>query len=61
MREQTMIRKRALFVDVIISLKKNVSKVLGRKMKKLVWLVIQTIDKWNGYLEKQIDVDLNIT
>ena len=32
-----------------------------RKSKKLVWLVLRTIDKRNGHLENVLDVDLKIT
>ena len=32
-----------------------------RKRKNLVWMVIQTTNKRNGFLGKVLDVDLNIT
>ena len=48
------------FVEVFITLQKNVSKGSYRKIKKLVRLVLWTTDKRNGRLEKILDVYLNI-
>ena len=45
----------------LITLQKNISKGLDRKRKKLVLLVLQTTDKQNVHLEKNLDVDLKIT
>ena len=60
-REQTLFRQSAPFMEVLITLQKNVSKVLDRKSKKLVRLVIRTTDKRNGNLENVLDADLKIT
>ena len=60
-REQTLLRKSAFFVEVLITLQKNVSKGLYRKRKKLVQLVLRTIDERNGHLENVLDADLNTT
>ena len=54
-------RKITHFVEVLITLQKNVSKGSDRKMKKLVRLVLLTIDERNVHLEKKLDVDLKIT
>ena len=51
MREQTLFRKSALFVEVLITLQKKVSKGLDRKKKNLVRLVLRTKDKQNGHIE----------
>ena len=40
----------ALFVEVLITLQKNISIVSDRKMKKLARLVIRTTDERNGHL-----------
>ena len=56
-----MLRKSAPFVEVLITLQKNVSKGLDRKKKKLVRMVLQTTDEWNGHLENILDEDLKIT
>ena len=61
MREQIMFRKSALFVEVLITLQKNVSKGLDKKRKNLVRLVLRKIDKWNGHLENILDADLKTT
>ena len=61
MREQTLFIQTAPFVEVIITLQKNVSKGLDRKRKKLVRLVLRTTDEQNGHLENVFDVDLKIT
>ena len=49
------------FVEVLITLQKNVSKGSDRKRKKLLRLLIQTIDKWDGRHGNVLDVDLKIT
>ena len=61
MKEQTLLRKSALFVEVLITLQKNVSKGLERKRRKLARLMFWTIDKRNIRLGNALDVDLNIT
>ena len=60
MKDKTLFRKSALFVEVLITLQKNISKGSDRKSKNLVRLVIRTTDKQNGHLENVLDVDLNI-
>ena len=50
-----------LFVEVLITLQKNVSKVSERKSKKLMRLVIRTTDKRNVRLGNVLDVDLKTT
>ena len=42
-------------------MQKNDSKDSDRKRKKIVRLVLWTIDEQNGYLENILDVDLRIT
>ena len=59
--EQTLMRKSAPFVEVIITLQKIVSKGLDRKSKKLVRMVLRTTDERKGHLENVSDVDMNIT
>ena len=51
----------APFVEILITLQKNVSKVLDRKRKKLVLLVLWTKDEQNGHLENVLDTDIKIT
>ena len=51
----------ALFVGVLITLKKNVSKESEKKKKKLVRLAIWTKDKHNVGLGNILDVDPKIT
>ena len=51
MRGHTLSRKSAHVVDLITILRKNVSKGLDRKRKKLVRLVLWTTDEQNGHLE----------
>ena len=48
-RKQTLFRKIAPFVEVLITLQKNVSKVLNSKRKNLVPLVLRTTDELNGH------------
>ena len=60
-KEQTLFRQRALFVEVLITLQKNVSKGLDSKRKKLVRLVMWTTDVQNVRIAKVLDVDLRIT
>ena len=60
-REQTLFRQSASFVEVRITLQKNVSKGLDRKRKKLVRMVLWTTDKRNGHLENVLDADIMIT
>ena len=61
MREKTLFRQSAPFVEVLTTLQKNVSKGSDRKKKNLVRLVIQKIDERNGHLKNVLDVDLQIT
>ena len=61
MREQTLYIQSALFVEVLITLQKNVTKISDTKRKNLVQLVLRTIDERNRHLEKHLDVDLKIT
>ena len=60
-REQTLFRQSAPFVEVLITLQKNVSKGLDRKRKNLVRLVLQKTDKRNRYLKNILDADMKIT
>ena len=60
-KEQTLFTKSAHFVEVLITLQKNISKGSESKSKKLVRMVIWTTDKQNVRLGKNLDVDLNIT
>ena len=60
MKEQTLFRKIALFVEILITLEKNVSKGLDRKRKKLMLRVLRRIDERNGHLENVLYVDLKI-
>ena len=61
MKEQIMFRQSAPFVEVLITLQKNVSKESNRKSKNLARMVIQTTDELNGHLENVLDMGLNIT
>ena len=36
-------------------------KRIRQEKEILVWLMLQTIDEWNGYLENVLDVDQKIT
>ena len=60
-REQTLFRKSTPFLEVLITLQKNVSNGLDRKKKNLVQLVLQKTDERNGHLEKILDADLRTT
>ena len=60
-KDHMLFRKSAHFVEVIITLQKNVSKGQERKRKKLARLMFDTIDKWNVRLGNSLDVDLKIT
>ena len=61
MKDKILFRQNALFVEVLTTLQKNVSKGSDRKKKKLVQLVIRKTDKRNGYLRNVLDVNLKIT
>ena len=61
MKEQKLFRQSTLFVQVLSTLQKHVSKGLDKKRKNLVRLVIPTLDKHNGRLETFLDVYLKIT
>ena len=60
-REHTLFRKSAHFVEVIIILRKNVSKGSDRKRKELARLVFYLTEIWIVRLGNLIDEDLNIT
>ena len=60
MREKTLFIQSSPFVEMIITLQKNISKVLDRKSKKLMRLVLLTTDEQNGRLEIILDEDLKI-
>ena len=51
-REKTLFIKSAPYVEVLITLQKNVLKGLDRKRKNLVRLVLRTTDERNKHLEK---------
>ena len=59
--EHTLFRQSAHFVEVIIILRKNVSKKLESKRRKLAQLMLHPIDKLNVRLGNVLDVDLKIT
>ena len=61
MKEKTPFRQGARFVETLITLQKNVSKISDRKKKNLVQLVIQTTDERTIRLGNVLDVDLKIT
>ena len=61
LKEQTLFRKSALFVEVPITLQKNISKGSDRKRKKLVHMVFRTTDKRKGRHGNVLDVDMKIT
>ena len=58
---QTLFRQSTLFVEVLITLQKNISKRSERKRENLARLVIRTTDKNNARLGNDLDVDLKIT
>ena len=60
-REHTLFRKSARSVEVIIILRKNVSKGLERKRRKLARLMFHLTEIRNVRLGNALDVDLNIT
>ena len=60
-KEQTLFRLSAPFVEVLFTLQKNVSKGSDRKKKNLVRMVVWTTEKQNGRLETNLDVNLKIT
>ena len=60
MRNKTLFKPGATFVEVIITIQKNVSKGLESKSKKLMQLVLWRTNKRNGRLENVLDIDLNI-
>ena len=60
-RENTLFRHSAHFVEVIIILRENVSKGLKRKRRKLARLMFHPIDICNVRLGNALDVDLKIT
>ena len=61
MEEKKLFRQSALFVKVLLTLKKNASRVSDRKKKNLVWLVIRITDKHSAILGNILDVDMKIT
>ena len=60
MKEQTLLRKNALFVEALIILQKIFKRIRQEKEKALL-MVIEIIDKRNRYLGNVLDVDLKIT
>ena len=60
-REHTLSRQSAHFLEVIIILRKNVSKGLDRKRRKLARLIFHITGICNVRLGNALDVDLNIT
>ena len=60
-RDQTLFRQSELFVEVLITLQKNVSKGSERKRKNIVRMVIWTTDERNVLLGNVLDVDTKIT
>ena len=61
MREHTLFRHSAHFVEVIIILRKNVSKELKIKRRKLARLMLHQTELWNVCLGNALNVDLKIT
>ena len=61
MKEKTLFRKSAIFVEVLITLQRKIQKDQTGKGKNLVRLVIRTTDKNNVRLGNVLDVDLKIT
>ena len=61
MGEHTLFRLSAHFVEVIIILRKNVSKGLERKKRKLARLMFHLAGIRNVRLGNALDVDLKIT
>ena len=60
-KEQTLFRQSEHFLEVLISLQKNISKGLDRKRKKLVRPVLRTTYKRNRRLGNVLDMDLQTT
>ena len=60
-REHTLFRQSAHFVEVIIIVRKNVSKGLERKRRKLARLMFHLTEIRNVRLGNDLDVDLKIT
>ena len=58
---QILLRQGEIFVEVLISVQKNISKGSNRKRKNLVWMVIRITDEGNVRLGNDLDVDLKIT
>ena len=61
MREHTLFRQSEHFVEVIIILRKNISKGLERKRRNLARLMFHLTGIWNIRLGNALDVDLKIT
>ena len=61
MRERTMFRQSAHFVEIIIIMRKNNSIVLDRKRRKLARLMLHRTVIQNVRLGNALDVDLKIT
>ena len=61
MREHTLFSKSAHFVEVIIILRKNASKGLERKRRKLARLMFHLTEIRNVRLGTALDVDLRFT
>ena len=61
MREHTLSRQSAHFVNLITILRKNVSKGLDRKRRKLARLMFHLTGIRDVRLGNAVDVDLNIT
>ena len=60
-KELNVFRQIGLFVGVLITLQRNVSKESQRESKNLMRVVIRKIDEHNVCLVNVLDVDLNIT
>ena len=60
-REKTLFRKSAHFVEVQITLQRNVSKKSDRKRKNLARLMLRKTEERKGHLKTNLDVDLKIT
>ena len=61
LKEHMLFRQSAHFVEVIIILRKNVSKVLERKRGKLARLMFHITGIRNVRLGNDLDMDLKIT
>ena len=60
-REQILLIKSALFLEVLITLQKNVSNGSERKRRKLVRLLFRTTDEQNVRPGNVLNVDMKIT